>query len=489
MYFIGYDIGSSSVKAALVEVESGKSVALTKEPENEMEITALQPGWAEQDPDSWWKHLCAATKKLLQQQQLNSSHIQGIGIAYQMHGLVVIDKDGQPLRKSIIWCDGRAVATGDKAFLDLGADKCGAHLLNAPGNFTASKLKWVQENEPEIYGNIHKFMLPGDYIALKLSGIASTTVMGLSEGIFWDYKTNTTASWLLDYLNITPELVPEIADNFTDQGRVNEKAAAETGLSVGTPIFYRAGDQPNNALSLNVLQPGEIAATAGTSGVIYAVTDTLAIEEINKVNNFTHVNHRKDHTRIGQLLCINGCGILYRWLRQNLAVSSYAEMDQQSASIEAGSQGLRILPFGNGPERLLDNKAPGARISGLNFNIHGNAHLCKAALEGIAFSFAYGSQYLSEKGRVIRTGDDNLFRSELFSEMVASLLDVKIELYNTTGAVGAARACGMSGKGSIDMGDQLYEQDYIKTYSPGKEYSALKMAYSDWKLELQKLIK
>src|SRR5680860_227370 len=328
MYSIGYDIGSSSIKAALVATATGKSVALVSEPKVEMEMTALENGWAEQNPDMWWTHVCNATQSLLKNHTIKPSDITGIGISYQMHGLVVVDKNGKPLRDSIIWCDSRAVEIGQKAFDDLGNEKCAEHILNSPANFTASKLKWVKENEPDIYSNIHKFMLPGDFIAYKLSGKIKTTISGLSEGIFWDFKTNSIADWLLEYYGIEEHLIAEIADTFSVQSKVSDQGASESGLAEGTPIYYRAGDQPNNALSLNVFNPGEVAATGGTSGVIYAITDSLSVIESARVNNFAHVNYKKDEAaRIGKLLCINGAGIQYRWLLNNLDVSSYEEMN------------------------------------------------------------------------------------------------------------------------------------------------------------------
>jgi len=279
MYSIGFDIGSSSIKAALVRTSSGKSVAVVNEPKTEMNIIAVQNGWAEQNPNDWWKHVCTATKRLLEENNINSKEISGIGISYQMHGLVIVDELGNSLRNSIIWCDSRAVEIGQKAFDDLGNQICLEKLLNSPANFTASKLKWVKDNEPETYSKIHKFMLPGDYIAYKLSGEICTTISGLSEGILWNFQKSAIADWLLRHFAIEENLVPEIKDTFSIQGKVSEQGANESGLAIGTPILYRAGDQPNNALSLNVLNPGEVAATGGTSGVVYAVTDNLSIKE------------------------------------------------------------------------------------------------------------------------------------------------------------------------------------------------------------------
>tara|TARA_R110002167_G_scaffold24608_2_gene86264 strand:- start:620 stop:2104 length:1485 start_codon:yes stop_codon:yes gene_type:complete len=491
MYSIGYDIGSSSIKAALVKTTSGTKIDVVSEPAVEMEMIALKNGWAEQHPDEWWKHVCNATKTLLQNNGIGAKDITGIGISYQMHGLVVVDKDGIPLRNSIIWCDSRAVGIGEQAFDALGHDKCAAQLLNSPANFTASKLKWVKDNEPEIYARIHKFMLPGDYIAYRLGHDIRTTKSGLSEGIFWDFKKNTVATWLLDHYGLDHKMVPEIVDTFSVQGKVSEKGAAESGLAVGTPILYRAGDQPNNALSLNVFNPGEVAATGGTSGVVYAVTDSLSVKESSRVNNFAHVNYQDQKPRIGKLLCINGAGIQYRWLLQNLDVASYEEMNELAASVPIGSDGVSIHPFGNGAERMLNNKNLGTQLSNINLNIHNKAHLCRAALEGIAFSFVYGMEIMKSDAidaRVIRAGNDNLFRSDIFSHTVATLIGQEIEIYNTTGAIGAARACELY-KGDFDtFGKHIMDNDFVMGFAPSKERAAYETAYQRWKNELQVLI-
>ena len=488
-YYLGLDIGSSSIKTALVEISSGKSIGIVQEPKEEMSMFAQKNGWAEQNPNDWWLHICNAITKLKKQYNISRTQIKGIGISYQMHGLVLVDKKGNPLRKSIIWCDSRAVENGNKAFLKIGKKKCASQLLNAPGNFTASKLKWVKENEPEIYKQIYKFMLPGDYVAYKFSNKINTTISGLSEGIFWDFKNDTIADFLLDHYGIDKSLVPDIVDTFGVQSLVDEKGEEESGIASGTPIYYRAGDQPNNALSLNVFNPGEVAATGGTSGVVYAVTDSLSAKESSRVNNFAHVNYKKGATpRIGKLLCINGAGIQYRWLLNNLAVSSYEEMNTLALEIPVGSDGVCLIPFGNGAERMLNNKEVGTRIVNMNLNNHHKGHMCRAALEGIAFSFVYGMEIMKSDGikaSVIRAGNDNLFRSEIFANTVATLIEQEIEIYNTTGAIGAARAANLH-KGDFEsFGKLIMDNDHVITFMPFKDKKPYLDAYKNWKKELE----
>ena len=487
-YNLGIDIGSSSIKVALVETETGKSLAVAQEPKEEMSMVAKQNGWAEQNPNDWWLHTCNAIQKLKKEYNISRTQIKGIGISYQMHGLVVVDKNGEPLRKSIIWCDSRAVEIGHKAFAEVGEAKCAEHLLNSPANFTASKLKWVKDNEPDIYSKIHKFMLPGDYVAYKFSNKINTTISGLSEGIFWDFKNDSVANFLLEHYGISSDLIPDIVDTFGNQSQVDEHGEQESGIAAGTPIYYRAGDQPNNALSLNVFNSGEVAATGGTSGVVYAVTDSLSGKESTRVNNFAHVNYTKDNKNIGKLLNINGAGIQYRWLLNNLDVSSYEEMNNIASEIPIGSDGVCVLPFGNGAERMLNNKSIGTRMVNVNLNNHNKAHLCRAALEGIAFSFLYGMEILKSDGikaSVIRAGNDNLFRSEIFANTVATLIGQEIEIYNTTGAIGAARAANLH-KGDFEaFGKTIMDNDHVMTFMPFKDKTPYTEAYNNWKKELE----
>lgn len=501
MYLLGYDIGSSSIKAALVEAETGATLAVAQSPATEMGMTAHQPGWAEQDPDEWWQHVCAATRQLLANTLVSPSEIKGIGISYQMHGLVVVGEDLKPLRPSIIWCDSRAVHFGNRAFDEMGHEHCLSHLLNSPGNFTAAKLAWVKENEPEIFSKVRHFMLPGDYIALRLTGEPMTTPSGLSEGILWDFVKNDVADSVLDYFGFDKKLVPTVVPTFSLQGKLTPEAAAATGLAEGTPVAYRAGDQPNNALSLNVLQPGEVAATGGTSGVVYGVVDRPVYDQRSRVNGFAHVNHgianhesRVTNHRIGILLCINGAGSLYRWLRQTVGQGSisYPDMERLAAAVPVGADGLRILPFGNGAERMLNNLDPGAQVNGLQLNRHTASHLYRAGLEGIAFSFVYGVQILKEMGldiSVMRVGNDNLFQSAVFSRTIATLLGCSIDVVETTGAVGAAKAAGVATGIYPDIETAMATVRVTGHFEPevGRvgEYRA---AYEVWKADLEKVI-
>lgn len=447
MLLLGIDLGSSSVKVSVVDGTTGKALSTASYPPSEMEISAPVPGWAEQDPELWWKNFTMALAACLEPLGTRRKDIGAIGISYQMHGLVVVDKNKKVLRPSIIWCDSRAVEIGDRAFDRLGKDFCLHHLLNSPGNFTASKLAWVRENEPAIYKNIYKIMLPGDYLAMRLTDEIKTSFSGLSEGIFWDFMRGEVSEELLDYYGISPDLLADPVPSFSLQGGLTREMADELGLKPGIPVSYRAGDQPNNALSLNVLHPGEVATTAGTSGVIYGVTDITQFDPMSRINSFLHVNHTKRLTRLGVLLCINGTGILNSWLKKNTGAGlSYPEMNDLAATVAPGSDGLLILPFGNGAERMFRNKDIGASVYGLNFNIHRQGHLYRAAQESIAYSFRFGLEIMKETGinpSVIRAGESNMFLSRVFREILSSLTSTVITLYNTDGSIGAARGAGI----------------------------------------------
>lgn len=447
MYLLGYDIGSSSVKASIVEVQSGKCVASAFYPKQEAEIMAPQDGWAEQHPEMWWKHLKLATADVLSSSHIKKEDIKAIGISYQMHGLVCVDKNKHVLRPSIIWCDSRAVGIGQQALHDLGTDLCLSHLLNSPGNFTASKLAWVKRYEPEVFEKIDKVMLPGDYIAMMLTGDVCTTISGLSEGMFWDFKENKLADFLLHYYGIDASMIADIVPTFGEQGKVTKMAAQELGLAEGTPVAYRAGDQPNNALSLNVFSPGEIAATAGTSGVVYGVSGQINYDSLSRVNTFAHVNHTHQLNRLGILLCINGTGILNSWMHHNITPSlDYPDMNRLASSVPVGSEGLVVLPFGNGAERVLQNKELGCSIHGLNFNKHNERHILRASQEGIVFSFCYGIEIMKQMGlniQHIHAGRANMFKSALFRDTLATVSGAMIDVYKTEGSEGAAKGAGM----------------------------------------------
>lgn len=491
MYLLGYDIGSSSVKASLVDVETGKSVASGSFPKHEARIISLKKGWAEQSPQSWWENLKTATTELLSKCE-SSPEIGAIGISYQMHGLVCVDKDGKPLRPSIIWCDSRAVPYGEAAFNALGHERCLSHLLNSPGNFTAAKLAWVKENEPEIYSRTAKIMLPGDYIALKMTGETCTTVSGLSEGMFWDFVENRPARFLTDWFGFDEDVLPGVVPTFSEQGRLTPSAAAELGLKAGIPITYRAGDQPNNALSLNVFEPGEVAATAGTSGVVYGVSGKVGYDPLSRVNSFAHVNHSSSDPRLGILLCINGTGIQNSWLRRNVVPEGvmYDEMNEIAAGVPIGSEGLKVLPFGNGAERMLGNKEPGGSIRGLNFNIHTWKHLVRAAQEGIVFSFKYGIDIMEAMGMkvgVIHAGNANMFLSPVFRKALAGVTGATIELHDTDGAAGAAKGAGI-GAGIFRSRTEAFSTlERLEVIEPEDE-SRYREAYEGWKEELENII-
>lgn len=488
MLFLGIDVGSSSVKLSVIDGATGKNLGALSHPESELAIASPQPGFAEQDPNTWWDCIKQGSARLFSKFDINPQQIDAIGISYQMHGLVVVDSEQQVLRPSIIWCDSRAVPLGDKALADLGRDYCFGHLLNSPGNFTAAKLRWVQENQPELFARIHKIMLPGDYVAMKLSGVINTTASGLSEGTLWDFKEQRVATELLSHWGIDASVIPDLVPSFGDQCRVSEAAAAELGLRAGIKIAYRAGDQPNNAFSLNVLQPGEVAATAGTSGVIYGVTDQPAADTQSRVNTFLHVTNTDAQARNGVLVCVNGCGRLYSWLRQTLSQAggepSYPQLNALAQAVPVGSEGLIFHPFGNGAERIFQNKNLGAQLRNLDFNRHGLGHMVRAAQEGIVFSLNQGFDVLKSLGgscEVVRAGKGNMFLSEVFAQTFANTTQAAVEMFETDGAEGAARAAAMGSGYYTSASEAFGSLKKLAVIEPqAAEFAHYQDAYQAW---------
>lgn len=494
MYLLGYDIGSSSIKASLLDVESGFLSASATSPEREMEIISVRPGWAEQNPETWWTHVVHVTAEILAKSHVAPENITAIGISYQMHGLVVVDKHHQPLRPSIIWCDSRAVEIGRKAFHEIGEETCLRHFLNSPGNFTASKLRWVRENEPEIFARIHKAMLPGEYVAMKMTGEIATTPSGLSEGIMWDYSSGGIADIVLDHYDIPHEIIADVRPTFSIQGAITASSASELGLRPGIPVSYRAGDQPNNALSLKVINPGEVAATAGTSGVVYGVSDIAAYDAQSRVNPFVHVSHRAESPRYGVLMCINGTGILNSWMKHNCVPENmnYDNMNELARSVPAGSDGLLVVPFGNGAERTLGDCDTGAGVFGLRFNNHDRRHLLRASQEGIAFAFNHGLGIMREMGvraETVRAGAANMFLSPVFREVFASVTGTVIELFNTDGSQGAARGAGIGAGIYREIDDAFIGLESVETVEPDDSLAErYRESFDRWKEYLASLI-
>ena len=491
MYFIGYDIGSSSIKAALLDGETNRQLAVSHFPETELDISSPQTGFAEQNPELWWECVLQATRAVIAKAGVDASNVKGIGISYQMHGLVMVDKDLRVIRPSIIWCDSRAVSVGDELLQIIGEERSNEHMLNAPGNFTAAKLKWVKDNEPELFAKVHKIMLPGDYVAMRLTGLCTTTVSGLSEGIFWDFKNEELSKPLMEACGFDESVISDIVPTFGEQGSLTAEAADTLGLTEGIQVAYRAGDQPNNALSLGVFNPGEIAATGGTSGVVYGVQGEPVYDPKSRVNSFAHVNHTSSDPRIGVLLCINGSGIQYRYIRQMMAKDNvnYDDMEALGSQVAIGSDGLRILPFGNGAERMLSNQDPGASMVGIQFNRHRAEHFYRASLEGIAFSFMYGMEVMQELGMDInklRVGNDNLFQSKIFSTTIASLSGAPIEMVETTGAIGAARGAAYGLGYYKTLGEAVAGDTILRVYKPAQ--GNYQQAYQIWKNDLQRIL-
>ena len=492
--FLGIDLGSSSIKLSLYDPKKRQTIGSISHPKIEMRITSPKSGWAEQNPEDWWEKFLEAYEILIKQKTIDTKLILGIGISYQMHGLVVVNKTKKLLRSSIIWCDSRAVNLGEEAFRSIGQNYCLTHLLNSPGNFTASKLAWVKTNEPDIFDQIYKIMLPGDYFVMKLTGEITTTKSGLSEGVFWDYENECISEEVLNVYDISRDLIPEIVPSIGSALKVQKELATKLGLNEDVKITYRAGDQPNNAFSLNVLNEGEIAATAGTSGVIYAVSNKKTYDIKSRINTFVHVNDTQNKPSNGVLICVNGTGILYSWLKKLLNTKNlnidYTEMNEMVKSIPVGAEGLLCLPFGNGSERIFENKLIGSHLLNLDFNQHETGHILRAAIEGIIYALNLGFEMLSDLNinrNTIKAGNANLFLSDIFKTIFANVTDTPLEIFNTDGATGAARGAAL-GFGIFETIEEAFDDLHLlEVIEPNSELSSMyKESFEGWKETISK---
>ncbi|WP_339655368.1 FGGY-family carbohydrate kinase, partial [uncultured Salegentibacter sp.] len=347
---------------------------------------------------------------------------------------------------------------------------------------------------PENFKKASIMMLPGDYIAAKLSETPQISTSGLSEAALWDFSKGKLATEVLDKMGLSEDFIPEIVPSFGDQATVSSAIANELGLDPDTKINYRAGDQPNNAFSLNALKPGDIATTAGTSAVMYAVSAENTFDPESRVNTFLHVNNTEKAKHNGVLLCINGSGILYQWLRKIISVGReelipYEKLNEEAAKVEPGSKGLRFYPFGNGVERIFSNKEVNSGIENLNYNIHQPAHLIRSACEGIVFAMNYGfevMQSIGVEGKVVRAGKDNLFLSPVFREIFVNTTQTTLELYNTSGAEGAARGAAVGYGFYKEFDDAFTSLKCLERMEPdpklSKQYQEI---YQEWKQNIK----
>lgn len=338
-----------------------------------------------------------------------------------------------------------------------------------------------------------RFLKPGDYIAMKLTGEITTSISALSEGIFWDFKKGEISKDVMNYFGFENDIIPEVRDVFTAHGCLQKKVADDLKLKAGIPVTYKAGDQPNNALSLNVLNPGEVATTAGTSGVIYAVTDSLFHDSKSRVNTFAHVNHTPDKQRLGVLLCINGTGIMTRWTKDIMGKGkTYKEMNEEAATIDVGSNGLLCFPFGNGAERMLENKLLNAHFNNIELNTHTAAHMYRAVGDGIAFAFRYGLDIMRENGlqpSIVKAGKANMFLNEVFAQAFVNATGLALELYQTDGSTGAALGAGIGVGAYSKPAEAFANMKSLNTIEPGRDMDRYDEIYEQWLYKLNQYLK
>lgn len=435
MAFLGIDVGTSSVKVSIVGEDGVILASATAPASSERAINSPNPNWAEQNPEDWWEDAQQAILNLPLEARLQ---VEAIGIAYQMHGLVLVDSQFQPVRPSIIWCDGRNIQESQILAESLGLDALENRLLNKPGTLTLAKLAWVAEHEPETLAKAHTFGLPGDFIAYKLTGEWSTTKSGYSEMVGWDFGASIPfeegfrkAGWKLP--------LPEARPNLEEGAPIQKVIAEKLGLPPSARVTYRAGDQPNNAFGLGVLQQGETAISAGTSGVLYGIGDSSpGLHE--GINRFLHVN-----SQIGVLMCLNGVGSALAFARRTWFQNQSYEALSELASQANPENCPYFFPFGNGAERILSERAFSG-FTELDFNRHNLPELARSVFEGIAFAYRLGSEKMEKAGclsKVVNGTESGLLKSSFFAQLLANELQVELILSEGDGSTAAARGAAL----------------------------------------------
>lgn len=388
-YLIGIDLGTSGVKTVLFD-ESGKPVASST-----VEYPLYQPnlGWAEQDPEDWWKGTCESINNVMLKSGVNKQDVKGVGLSGQMHGAVLLDKNDKVLRKAIIWCDQRSAAECDQITQLVGKERLIEITANpALTGFTASKVMWVKNNEPQIFEKIAKILLPKDYIRLRLTGEYATEVSDASGMQFMNIAQRKWSSEVLGKLEISESMLGKMYESQEVTGKVTASAAAITGLNEGTIVVGGAGDQAAGAVGNGIVKPGVVSSTIGTSGVVFAYTDKLTIDPLGRVHTFCHAVPNTYHI----MGVTQGAGLSLKWFRDNFCMEElmtaelsnidvYKLLDAEAENITPCSDGLVYLPYLMG-ERTphLDPDARGV-FFGLTAK-HTKPHFVRSIMEGVTYS-------------------------------------------------------------------------------------------------------
>ena len=440
-YFLGIDASTTGVKALLVD-RAGDVVGSAT---SELPISTPKPLWSEQDPADWWEGAVHSIRTALQSSGIDGSEVEGIGLTGQMHGLTLLDANGEVLRPAILWNDQRTAAQCDEIRARLGK----AHLIQVTGNdaltgFTAPKILWVQENEPEVYARVAHILLPKDYVRYKLTGGYALDRADGSGTILFDLKARDWSSEVLAALGIPAEWLPRTYEGPDVTGVISAEAARLTGLKEGTPVVAGGGDQAAQAVGVGAVKPGIVALTLGTSGVVFATTGQAFIEPEGRLHAFCHSAPGRWHL-MGVMLSAAGS---LRWYRDTFALGmGYDDLLAPAVEVPAGAEGLLFLPYLTGERTPHPDPLARGAFAGLTVR-HGMAHMTRAVLEGVAFGLRDSFELIKSAGLSsidqVRVSGGGA-RSPLWRQILADVFDAELVTVNTTegAAYGAALLAGV----------------------------------------------
>ncbi|URZ18007.1 xylulokinase [Clostridium felsineum] len=498
MNFLGIDLGTSSVKLVVMNEEGEITTSVSEE----YGISYPKPGFAEQNPDDWWKGTKIGINKLINEKGINLLDIAGISFSGQMHGLVALDENGKVLIPAILWCDQRTGKQCDYLNKEFGQDKLSKYTGNmALTGFTLPKVLWVKENKPEIYKKIAHIMLPKDYISYKLTGKFASDVSDASGTLMFDVENRKWSEDIMKLLNIKEEVLPKVYESYEVIGNVSEEASRETGLSIKTKVIAGAGDQAAGAVGTGTVNSGVLSVALGTSGVVFASSEKFYVDKDNRLHSFCHANG-KWH----QMGVILAAASSLKWWVDNInedgTQDSFEKLLLEAEKSPAGSRGVFFLPYLMGERTPYNDPYAKGSFIGLNMT-HKKGDMTRAILEGVAFALRDSLEILKSLKvdmKEIRISGGGS-KSALWRQIIADVFNLRVSIINSKegpayGAgilaavgVGLFKSVDEACKTLIRTTDQTepIEQNVIKYNKHYKVYSSLYACLKDKFKEIDNL--
>lgn len=478
-YLIGIDASTTATKAILVD-GTGDPIATGV---REYGYETPRPGWAEQHPGQWWEGAVGAIADVLSKAEIDGSEVAAVGLSGQMHGLVMLDAAGDVIRPAILWNDQRTADQCDRIRREIGPEQ----LVSLTGNdamtgFTAPKLLWVRENEPEEFDRIASIMLPKDYVRFMLTSAVATDMADGSGTLLMDVANRRWSGEMMDLVGLSPGQMPELFEGQSVTGTVGAEAAQLTGLAPGTPVVAGGGDQAANAVGVGAVESSTGALSLGTSGVVFVASDRPVVEPKGRVHAFCHAVPGKWHA-MGVMLSAAGS---LRWFREALAPDvPFDELVSEASSVGPGADGLRFLPYLTGERTPHSNPHAKAAFVGLTTG-HGRAHMTRAVLEGVAFGLADGASLMRDAGIImpaVFNSSGGGTRSQLWRQIISDVLDVKLATVKTVegAAFGAALLAGIGVGIWPDVTEAARVVERVETTEPGADAEAHAAAYASFR--------